>query len=374
MTKTRAVSAKVSIKVLHLGYGARGGGVGRVISDVAIEMQHLGFQCTVVFWGVLPAFVGYTDPLEAARIRYYDVVKTPGFDLRSLRTIAGVIRSDRPQVIVSHNVPAGVCRPLLQLISGMRTRWILVDHDAHFCDSRIFKIKYALGAAFGDCISFVSTDCLQAAARVCGTALRAKRCVVVPNGVNVGAFRAVFSGSDQIANLTMVGQFSHGKDQATLLRAFAIVRARARARLWLVGDGLELALSGLASALGVERDVTFWGFQDGHAVQDLLSKTTVYCFSSRAESFGLSVLEAMAAGLPVVACNVAGVRTLITHGVSGLLARPNDPDDLACYILRCLEDPVLRARLGQAARARAVADFSIQRCAAAYGELVMQLA
>jgi glycosyltransferase involved in cell wall biosynthesis len=235
------------------------------------------------------------------------------------------------------------------------------------------NITYTLGAAFADCIVFVSGDNLKAATEILGFALRGKRTVVILNGIEIPKLAAGSSGPGGVANLTMVAQFSDRKDQATLLRAFAIVRKRMDARLWLVGDGIELELSGLASDLGVERDVKFWGFQGREAVQDVLGKTTVYCFSSRKESFGIAVLEAMAAGLPVVACDVEGVRTLITDGVTGLLARPNDPDDLARLILRCLEAPALRAQLGKAARAKAVAEFSIERCAEAYGDLVSEV-
>jgi glycosyltransferase involved in cell wall biosynthesis len=108
-------------------------------------------------------------------------------------------------------------------------------------------------------------------------------------------------------------------------------------------------------------------------VQELLRKTTVYCLSSRKEGLVRAVLEAMAVGLPLVACDVEGVRVVNADGVTGLLARPCDPDDLARPILQCLEDLALQARLGQAARARAIADLSIERCAEAYGDLVRGL-
>jgi glycosyltransferase involved in cell wall biosynthesis len=366
-------SSDVPIRVLHLGYGARGGGVGRVVSDVACGMQRRGLQCSVVFWGVFPAFSGYMDPLKAAGVPCHDIVKTSGLDLRGLWAIASILRHERPDVIICHGVATGAYRPFLWFATGSRAKWILVDHASHRCATSTLRnnIRYACGAAFADRISFVSPDNFQAAQSSC-TAVQGKRCVVICNGIQVPKLPAGSPRSDGVANLTMVGQFSENKDQATLLHAFALVRKRAKARLWFVGDGVETALSDLACDLAVEGEVSFWGFQDGEAVQDLLRKTTVYCFSSRSEGFSLAVLEAMAAGLPVVACNVEGVRNLITDGVTGLLARPGDPEDLARMILRCLEDPALRAKLGQAARARAIAEFSIEGCVKAYGDLVRE--
>jgi glycosyltransferase involved in cell wall biosynthesis len=220
---------------------------------------------------------------------------------------------------------------------------------------------------------FVSEDNFQVAAKIYGCVLRRKHTTVILNGIEIPKVAAGTAGLGEVPNLTMVAQFSKNKDQETLLRAFAIVRKRTDARLWLVGDGIEAALKGLASDLGVERDVTFWGFQDREAVQELLRRTTVYCFTSRRESFGLALIEAMALGLPVVACNVEGVRILITDGATGFLARPGEPDDLARRIQRLLEDPVLRAKLGHAARARVMLQFSLERCVSAYVDLVRGL-
>jgi len=374
--KSSAAPPGAPIKVLHLGYGARGGGVGRVVSDVACEMQRRGFECSVVFFGVYPAFSGYMDPLKAPGIPTYDLVKTPGLDVRGIRAIGTILRRKRPDVIISHGVAAGAYRLILRLTAGSQAKWIVVDHDSHYdpvTRTLKSKAKYAVGATLADRMVFVSEDNFQVAAKIYGRALRRKHKIVILNGIEVPKLAAGTAGHAEVPNLTMVAQFSKRKDQETLLRAFAIVRERTDARLWLVGDGIEAALKGLASDLRVERDVTFWGFQDREAVQELLRRTTVYCFTSQGESFGLAVLEAMALGLPVVACNVEGVRVLITDGATGSLARPADPDDLAQRIQRLLEDPVLRAKLGQAARVRVMAEFSLERCASAYGELVRGL-
>ena len=90
--KSSATQPGAPIKVLHLGYGARGGGVGRALSDVACEMQRRGFECSVIFFGVYPAFSGYMDPLKASDIPTYDLVKTPGLDLRGVRAIGTIVR------------------------------------------------------------------------------------------------------------------------------------------------------------------------------------------------------------------------------------------------------------------------------------------
>jgi hypothetical protein len=111
--KSSATQPGAPIKVLHLGYGARGGGVGRALSDLACEMQRRGFECSVIFFGVYPAFSGYMDPLKASDIPTYDLVKTPGLDLRGVRAIGTIVRLERPDVIISHGVAAGAYRLIL---------------------------------------------------------------------------------------------------------------------------------------------------------------------------------------------------------------------------------------------------------------------
>ena len=373
-SKSSMTSRGAPIRVLHLGYGGRGGGVGQIITDLASEMANQ-FQCSVVFYGVFTAFAGYVQQLKSSGVLCYDVPKVPGLDPRGLRRIADIVSRERPDVIISYGPSTGIYRLILRLKTGLQPKWILVDQDGHYSDTRTltYRIKYRIGAAFADCIVFPSADTLKLVSQLYRSAVRGKRRIVIHNGSDLRTCPAGRLQTDNVPTLTMVGQFSERKDQATLLRAFAIVLKHADARLWLVGDGLEEALKGLASDLGVEPAVTFWGFQNTTQVQEILSRTTVYCFSSRCESFGIAVLEAMVAGLPIVACDVEGIRTLIQHGRSGLLAPPHNPAALAKLILGCLEDPALRVKLGQAARARAIAEFSIERCAAAYGDLVMQL-
>src|ERR1019366_4888250 len=88
-----AIEATVS--VLHIGYGARGGGVGQVMTDVAFEMRRSGFHCSVAFFGVISAFSDHIARLKGAGIPCYDIVRTPGLDLRGLRALAGFVRREQ---------------------------------------------------------------------------------------------------------------------------------------------------------------------------------------------------------------------------------------------------------------------------------------
>ena len=140
--------------------------------------------------------------------------------------------------------------------------------------------------------------------------------------------------------------------------------------LVVLGEGPERAtLTALARDLGVERRV----FLEGRVpdVAAWLRRATAYVQPSRWEGFGLGVLEAMHAALPVVATRASSLPELVLDGETGLLVPVDDPDALAEALRRALETP---AALGEAGRARAQAEFSVARMADRHVDLYDRIA
>jgi glycosyltransferase involved in cell wall biosynthesis len=160
------------------------------------------------------------------------------------------------------------------------------------------------------------------------------------------------------------GRLAAVKGVDDLLRAVPIVRAHVpEARLEVAGDGPERAqLERLAHDLGVADRVAFLGWQDD--VRSILRRWAVFAQPSLFEGFGVSALEAMAEGLPVVATDVGGLPELVLDGVTGSLVPAHDPARLAEALRMLLLDPAARARLGASARSRAAEHFSVPRMAA----------
>jgi glycosyltransferase involved in cell wall biosynthesis len=153
------------------------------------------------------------------------------------------------------------------------------------------------------------------------------------------------------------------KAQSDLLRAAALARSRApNLRIWIAGEGpLERTLLAERDSLGLQSTVRFLGFRND--VQDLLRAADFFCISSRLEGMGTSILEAMAAGLPVVATRAGGIPEIVDGGRTGDLVPPGDPAAFADGLVTMATHAERRATMGARASERA-RDFSADRTAA----------
>ena len=159
-----------------------------------------------------------------------------------------------------------------------------------------------------------------------------------------------------------VARLIEQKDQATLLHAFARVLATAPdARLAVLGWGrLEGQLRALVSQLGLDGSAYLLGRVDPRA---WLERADVFAHSPRWEGFGIVLLEAMLAGLPVVATRVSAIPEIVIDGETGLLVPPGDVAAFAAALASLLGDEERRTRFGRAGRERARSEFSVARMA-----------
>jgi glycosyltransferase involved in cell wall biosynthesis len=149
-----------------------------------------------------------------------------------------------------------------------------------------------------------------------------------------------------------------------LLRAGALLRARIpAARVRIVGRGPEWgAVERLHAELGLGEAVALLGDLPHARLAEEYARADLFCLPSIQEGFGIAFLEAMAAGLPVVACRAAAVPEVVLDGVTGILAPPRDPEALAAALEGLLRDPDRRRALGEAGRRRAL-EFTPRRVA-----------
>lgn len=159
--------------------------------------------------------------------------------------------------------------------------------------------------------------------------------------------------------ITTLARFVPEKSLDTLIRAVAILKTRSDRPfvVALVGRGpLEATLRKLANDLGVERLIVWPGFRED--VPEILAATDVFTLPSRCEGFGLVLLEAMAASLPIVASRVSAIPEIVREGETGFLFEAGNVEELADRLQRLIEDEALRGQFGRAGKARLVTDFS----------------
>ena len=195
---------------------------------------------------------------------------------------------------------------------------------------------------------------------------------VVPNGIDVTTFHCstgARTAPPAPVVIGMVGNLSsRTKKHGLLLDGVARLAPELPFELRIFGHGAEsttdayvAGLRAQVERLGLGERVHFAGFRaDPVAIMDELD---LLVHPADNESFGRALIEAMAAGLPVVGVRGGGVAEIVSHGETGLLAPPDDAAALATCIEQLLRDPALRARLGAAGRRRAESVYSLQACA-----------
>lgn len=192
---------------------------------------------------------------------------------------------------------------------------------------------------------------------------------VVHNGIDVDRFhRPVAPRSDSPVLVGTVGHLAPIKGQDVFVRAAAIISARRHdVHFVIIGEDkspqLEYrkSLESLVAELDLQGIVTMPGWRDDMA--EVLSSLTLCVSAARSEPFGLAIVEAMAAGLPVVAAASEGAREIIEDGLSGKLVPVDDPEALAQAINDLIDSPLECSRLGRNARLEARKRFSVERMA-----------
>jgi len=188
---------------------------------------------------------------------------------------------------------------------------------------------------------------------------------VIPNGIDVAAFAAPPRGRPLRRVITVANLRPEKAHEILIDAAASLVATHPGLEFHVVGDGPRLAeLTALAAARGMGDRVRFFGHRDD--VPALLRESDIFVLPSRSEAFPNGLIEAMAAGLPVVATAVGGIVELVRHGENGLLVRPGDSRDLANAIQQLVDDPRRAAALASQARRTIEARYSFERMVTAF--------
>jgi glycosyltransferase involved in cell wall biosynthesis len=192
---------------------------------------------------------------------------------------------------------------------------------------------------------------------------------VVHNGIDTHRFNGSVARSGELPIVVgTVGHLAPIKGHDIFLRAAALISAhRPEVRFTVIGEDkspqmdYRRSLENLVAELGLSGIVTMPGWRDD--MPAVLSSLTLFVSAARSEPFGLAIVEAMAAGLPVVAAASEGAMEIIEDGFSGKLVPTDDPEALAQAINDLLDNPLERLRLGHNAQLAARERYSLARMA-----------
>jgi len=357
-----------AIRVVHVVLSLDVGGLERMVLDLVREGtrrgQHVSVAC-VERPGTLASAV------EAMGARVVCVDKRAGLRPSSIGRLAMAFRELRPDVVHTHQLTAlAYAGPAALAVGGPVVH---TEHGKHFASRRRTRLLGRLAGRFVARFLCVSSDI---AAEVEAYRIVPRRKIgVVANGIDTARFeihagrestRAALGIAADAIVVGTVGRLNEVKRQDRLIRAFARVRETSpTAQLLLVGDGILMAdLRKLAVDLKIESSVHFAGYQT--EPEKFLGAMDLFALTSRSEGMPLAILEAWAAGVPVVASRVGGVPEMMADGQTGLLFDPEDENALVAAMGRLIANRDLRRAMVEAGRALVIEKYDLRVMAANY--------
>ncbi|MGH2757039.1 MAG: glycosyltransferase [Actinomycetota bacterium] len=337
------------------------GGAERHLLELVKEMVEKGLDVEVAFFkeeaqeapSLLPDFRGLG-------VTVTDLGMRRGWSLRPLWRLSSLIRRFAPDVVHTHlyradiaGIALGRLHRVPVTVSSVHNldleqnypRWRRLVIGAYKRADRIVAISHAVRRELCS-----------------GYGLDPDRVITIHYGIQptgIAEPRAPFRDAPAIGT---VGRLARQKAHDVLIEAFARVLERfPTSTLHIVGhddEGLRPALEEQARKMGISGSVHVEGFKKD--IQQVLTDMDLFVLSSDFEGFGLVLLEAMAAQLPIVATAVGPIPEIIEDGVSGRLVPPRDPGALAAAIVACLEDPGGASEMGRRGRARVGSEFTVE--------------
>lgn len=366
-------------RIAHVVLALRPGGLERVVLQLVEHVDRARFEHLVVALedagALAPELEGLGVPLQVFR-------RKRGLDVQVLAELANFFEDKRIDVVHTHNpsphVYGSFAASIVRHRSALRPAVVHTKHGRNHPDDGRRVMVNRVAATFSDRVVAVSDDARQVALDV--EHIEPHRLVMIRNGVDTtkvcpgdgSVLRRELGVAEETLHIGCVARLSEEKDHATLLQALARLRLRLpRTHLTLAGDGpMRGNLEELAGRLGIRDIVKFLGFTAD--VVSLLRSFDVFALASRTEGTSLTLLEAAAAGLPIVATRVGGNAEIVTHGASGLLVPVGEPGALA-EALEAIAQRVDRRVMGERGREDVVARYDLAKMVAAYDTLYTEV-
>lgn len=353
-------------------------------SDLARAYDH---QYEFIFF-CLDQIGSLGQALRQQGFKVHPLNRRPGLDLSLIRHLAAAGRKHHIDLWHAHQYTPFSYTAMARAYRGrssLSQPILFTEHGRHYPDITSLRRRLANRWLLGREDRVTAVGQFVAEALVAHEAIPGSRITVIHNGIapmltnpDICARRNIRRklSSDFTCNTPIVMQvarFHPVKDHTTALHAFAqVVSAMPAARFVLIGEGKQRQTAQqLAETLGIRHAVHFLGERTD--VRKLLLAADVFLLSSLSEGISVTLLEAMAAGLPIVTTHVGGNPEVVLHDETGLLAPRRDAGLLAQHLLMLLQNPDTRYHMGTAGQRRFMQRFTSAAMHARYGELYRQM-
>ncbi len=323
------------------------------------------------------------EDLLARGVEVLALGRRPGWDFRVSRTLAKLASERKIEVLHAHQYTPFLYAALAKLQMWPWPKLILTEHGRHFPDI-VSPVRRSVNRLVLDRMADRVNACCEFSARaLCrNDGFAGNRIEIIENGIEVDRYGPATDRPALMRHLGLdpsrryvvhVARHHPVKDQATLIRGFAgISREFPDVDLLLVGDGpLRPDLEKLVAELGIVDRVRFLGIRSD--VAEILRAADLFALTSVSEAASLTLLEAMATGLPVVVTEVGGNPEIVRDGVDGLLFPRGDATGCAAAFRRLLADPELANAMGRNGRERVLERYRLEQTVAAYHRLYREV-
>lgn len=356
------------VNLIHVILKLDVGGLERVVIDL---LRNLNLR---IYNPILCCLEKYGTMIQEVNELGIDVIalgkKEEGLELSLIPRLAKILRQNKIDILHSHNSSPHFYSTLAGKVAGTPINiYTIHGQELHRADKLLSYMT--------DMIVAVSDDARKLMVRRGGIPQR--KVMTILNGIDEGKYhsdvnvtlkkRSIGLAEDDLV-IGIVARLAPEKDHNTLLEAFKIVlqKTNKKVKLVVVGDGnLRKELEEKARHISISENTIFLG--ERHDVPELLATFDLFVLSSLTEGISLTLLEAMAAGLPIVATNVGGNPEIVLNNQTGIIVPSRDPISMANGIVKVIGNINKAKQMGEMGKDRMAKVFSVKTMAKKYEEV-----
>ena len=357
------------VKVLHIIPAFVTGGAEKLVLDLILNYDKERFEIAALSFKSKANRI-FEQELEKKGLHIFYLDKKNGFDCLLFFKISKVLKKFKPDIIHSHLYVLKYA--LLPVIfNGIPVKFHTVHSIASKEQRGIARIVYSMAYKYFGVVP------IAISANIKETIVDYYRfhngyIPVILNGIDTNRFKNCHRPTNSKIKLLHIGRFNIAKNHDLMIDAFKeVVDKGYDIQLVLVGDGeLKSKIVEKVQKLGLESHVEFLGIRND--IPDLLAQSDIFILPSSWEGLPIVLLEAMAAGVPIIATKVGGVPEIVQNNVNGFLVEPNNRDSIVRAIIELVHSKELRETMGHNS-IEYITKFDIRTTQKSYEELYLQL-